>query len=67
MATVAIKSAPRGLQVCGSNKSNTLGRINAPAYPGPCSLDPWLWTLTADYGLCFGFGVLVSALHLLDF
>ena len=67
MAAVAIKSAPGGLQVCESNKSNPFVCIHALAYPEPCSLDPWLWTLTADYGLCFGFGVLVSALHLLDF
>ena len=43
------------------------GRIHAPAYLGLCFLYPWLWTLTADYGLCFGFGILVSAMHLLDF
>ena len=62
MTAVAIKSAPRGLQAYGSNKSTL--RLTFTLL---LILDPWLWTLTADYGLWFGFGVLVSALHLQDF
>ena len=33
-----------------------LACIHAPDYLEPCSLDPWLWTLTLDYVVCFGFG-----------
>ena len=50
-----------------SNKSIPLARIHAPAHLGPYHLDHWLWTLTFDYGLCFGSGILVSVLHLVNF
>ena len=34
----------------------SLACIHAPAYLEPCSLDPWLWTVTLDYVVWFVFG-----------